>query len=295
MTGAVAYYIFYSLTWIVTLLPMRILYAISDLLFYFVYYFPGYRKKVVAENLENAFPEKTKKELKEIEKKFYHHFCDLFIEISAITHMSKKELMKRIQFTDPGFLDKLYAEDRDIALIVGHYGNWEWITILPAFIKHKLVPIYKPLNNKYFDRFIFDLRSKFGSVPAAMSNVVREIIRNRKDNVRAIYGFVADQTPPRPDIKYWMRFLNQDTPVYLGVEKLSAKYDMAVVFFNVQKIKRGYYKIIPEILFRHPSGLPEYQITQTHVKRLEEIIIEKPEYWLWSHRRWKHKRENPDG
>jgi len=295
MTGAVAYYIFYSLNWIVTLLPLRILYLISDLFFYFVYYFPGYRKKVVAENLKNAFPEKTKKELKEIEKKFYHHFCDLFIEISAMTHMSKKELMKRMQFADPDFTDKIYNEDRDVALIIGHYGNWEWISILPAFTKLKFVPIYKPLNNKYFDRFIFDLRSKNGSAPAAMSNVVREIIRNRRDNIRAIYAFVADQTPPLPDIKFRMRFLNQDTPVYLGVEKLSVKYDMAVFFFHIQKLKRGYYRIIPELLFDHPAGLPEYLITRTHVKRLEEIIMEQPEYWLWSHRRWKHQKENPDG
>jgi KDO2-lipid IV(A) lauroyltransferase len=138
------------------------------------------------------------------------------------------------------------------------------------------------------------MRSREDCDPVAMSNIVREIIKNRRTDRRALYGFVADQTPPRAEIKFWTPFLNQDTPVYLGVEKIAAKYDMAVIFINIQKVRRGFYTMTSELLFEHAAGLPEQLITETHVKRLEEIIKEKPEFWLWSHRRWKHKREHID-
>jgi len=142
---------------------------------------------------------------------------------------------------------------------------------------------------------MFNLRSANDCDVTAMSNVVREVIKNRKNDRRALYGFMADQTPPKEEIRFWTNFLNQDTPVYLGAEKIASKYDMAVVFLTVQKIRRGYYNLTAELLFEHPSGLPEELITERHVKRLEEIIRQKPEFWLWSHRRWKHKREKTDG
>jgi len=293
--GVIGFYFFYGINWVINLLPLSILYVFSDLLFPFIYYFPGYRRKVVKTNLKNAFPEKSEKERAAIEKNFYHHLCDLFIEVLKLTHMSNKQQFRRIPLLNPELFEKLYNENRDIVVITGHYGNWEWTNILPRYTKHRNVPIYKPLHNKYFDRFMFNLRSKNDCDVTAMSNVVREIIKNRKNNRYAIYGFMADQTPPKEEIRFWIDFLNQDTPVYLGAEKIAAKYDMAVVFLNVQKIRRGYYNLTAELLFEHSSGLPEEIITERHVKRLEEIIREKPEFWLWSHRRWKHKRENTDG
>ncbi len=293
--GAVAYYLFYGVNWIVTLLPLQILYIFSDLLFLFFYYFPGYRRQVVKTNLKNAFPEKTEKELITIEKKYYHHLGDLFIETLKLTHMSKAQIMKRIWLTDPDFLNRLFSENRDVALVVGHYGNWEWTNCLPLWTKHKIAAIYKPLQEKHFDKFMIRIRSTFGAVAVPMTKVIRDIIENRKNNIRTLYGFVTDQTPSKEEIRYWVNFLNQDTPVFLGVEKISTKYNMAVIFFNIQKVKRGYYKVIPELLFEHTDGLSDHLITQTHVKKLEEIIIERPEYWLWSHRRWKYKRENSDG
>jgi Kdo2-lipid IVA lauroyltransferase/acyltransferase len=287
---AIGYYLFYGINRIVTLLPLRFLYIISDFLFLLLYYFPSYRRKVVASNLKNAFPEKAEEELKCIEKKFYKHLADLFIETFKLFQISQAEHLRRLTISNPGILDKLLAEKRDTIAVIGHYNNWEWLNILPCFTKYQIVSIYKPLQNKYFNRFINDIRSQYGMVVTPMSLIIREIIKNRKNNINILSAIISDQTPVRSDIKYWTTFLNQDTPIYMGTEKIASKYDMAVVFFHVQKIKRGYYNLDIELLFEHTAGLPEYFITETHVKRLEEIIREKPEYWIWSHRRWKHKK-----
>lgn len=288
--GAIGYYIFYALNWIVTLLPLRVLYVFSDLLFVFLYYFPGYRRRVVAANLRNSFPEKSEKEIKTIERKFYRHMGDLFIETFKLSHISQSQLMRRFTVSNLEVIEKLYAEKRDIIAVLGHYNNWEWLAALPLYTKYKAVSIYKPLQNKFFDRFINNLRAQNGMVLTSMSNIIREIINDRKNNINTISAFISDQTPIRSEIKYWTTFLNQDTPVYMGTEKVASKYDMAIVFFHIQKIKRGYYNLNIELLFDHTTGLPDYQITEAHVRRLEEIVREKPEYWIWSHRRWKHKK-----
>jgi KDO2-lipid IV(A) lauroyltransferase len=288
--GAIGFYIFYGINWAVTFLPMRILYVFSDFLYLILYYVLAYRRKVVAENLRNSFPEKSPDELKTIEKKFYRHLADLMVEILKLTHMSKAQSLRRMPITNIELLDRLHAEGRDVAAVIGHYNNWEWLKSLIFHTKYQTVSIYKPLQDKRFDNFLLKLRNREGMILTPMSLIVREILEARKANRRSLYSFITDQTPPKTDIKYWTKFMNQDTPVYLGVEKIASKYDMAVVFFNVQKIRRGYYQYTAELLFEHTSGLPEHVITEKHVRRLEEIIREKPEYWIWSHRRWKHKK-----
>jgi KDO2-lipid IV(A) lauroyltransferase len=192
--------------------------------------------------------------------------------------------------TNPELLERLYNDGRDILAIVGHFNNWEWMRSIIYYTRYQIVSIYKPLQNKRFDRFMLGLRGRRGMILTPMSNIVREILDARRINRRSVYTFITDQTPPKGDIKFWTNFLNQDTPVYLGVEKIALKYDMAVVFFYPQKIKRGYYTFKGELLFEHTAGLPEHVITEKHVRRLEEVIRENPEYWIWSHRRWKHKR-----
>jgi KDO2-lipid IV(A) lauroyltransferase len=288
--GALAYYIFFGINWVVTLLPLRVLYIFSDFLFLLLYYFPSYRKKVVATNLKNSFPEKSAEELKCIEKRFYKHLADLFIETFKMSHMNKAQLMRRFTINNPEVIEKLLNEKRDTIAVLGHYNNWEWLAALPLYTKYKPVSIYKPLQNKYFDRFINNLRSKNGMILTPMSSIIREIITDRKNKINTISAFISDQTPVINEIKYWTTFLNQDTPIYLGAEKVATKYDMAIVFFHIRKVKRGYYNLDIELLFEHTADLPEYLITETHVRRLEEIIRDKPEYWIWSHRRWKHKK-----
>jgi Kdo2-lipid IVA lauroyltransferase/acyltransferase len=288
--GAIGYYIFYGINWVITLLPLSVLYIFSDFLYLVLYYFPSYRRKVVANNLKNSFPDKSEKEIKCIEKKFYKHLADLFIETFKLTHISKEQMMKQFTVSNLEIIDRLLDEKRDTIAVLGHYNNWEWLTALPLYTKYKSVSIYKPLQNKFFDRFINNLRSKNGMVLTPMSNIIREIINDRKNNINTISAFISDQTPIKTEIKFWTTFLNQDTPIYMGTEKVASKYDMAIVFFHIQKIKRGYYNLNIELLFDHTAGLPDHFITETHVKRLEEIIREKPEFWIWSHRRWKHKK-----
>ena len=253
--GVIAFYIFYGINWIVTLLPLRILYIFSDLLYFFLYYFPSYRKKVVSTNLKNAFPEKTDKELKTIEKKFYKHLADLFIETLKLTHMSKTQLMKRFTISNSDILNNLLKEKRDTIAVLGHYNNWEWLTIVPEYINYKFISIYKPLQNMFFDKFINSLRSKFGNVLIPMSFIARELIKNRKGNINTLSAFISDQTPIKTEIKYWASFLNQDTPVYMGTEKVASKYDMAIVFFHIKKIKRGHYNLNIELLFEHTVNI----------------------------------------
>lgn len=288
--AAIGYYLFYGINWIITLLPLPVLYVFSDFLYLVLYYVVSYRRNVVATNLKNSFPEKTDKELKIIEKKFYRHLSDILIETFKSTHMTRANQKKRFTYSNLDIIDKLREGKRDIIAIMGHYNNWEWPTLLPYYLKYKTIIIYKPLQNKYFNRFINNHRSEHGIVLTPTSQVIREIINCRKKDINTVSVFISDQIPSKGDIKYWTTFLNQDTAVFTGAGKIASKYDMAIVFFHVQKVIRGYYNLNIELLFDHTEGLTEEVITEKHVRRLEEIIKEKPEYWIWSHRRWKHKK-----
>lgn len=287
---ALGYYIFYALNWLITLLPLRVLYGFSNIIYLILYYFPSYRRDVVRTNLRNSFPEKNEDEIIQIEKKFYRHMSDLFVEIMKLTHMSDKELRKRFIIRDTDLLDRLHNEKRDIVAVMAHYNNWEWLTILAAITKYKTVSIYKPLHNKYFNGLINSYRTRYGMVLTPMQSIIRELVEDRRKGINTLSAFINDQIPPKGDIRFWTRFLNQDTAIYMGAEKIAVKYDMAIVYFHINKVKRGYYSLSIDLLFEHTAGLPENLITETHVKHLEKIINEKPEYWIWSHRRWKHKK-----
>lgn len=288
--GRLRYYTIYIVNWVITLLPLTILYVFSDLLFLVLYYFPSYRRKVVAVNLRNSFPDKSEKELRSIGKKFYRHLADILIETLKLAHLKKAQLMNRMTLSNPELLGRLYSEGRDIAAVVAHYNNWEWLQSVIFYTDYQVVSIYKPLQDKQFDKFILGLREMRGMILTPMSGIVREILKARSMGRRSIYSFITDQTPPVEELRYWTNFLNQETPVYLGAEKIALKYDMAVVFFNIEKIKRGKYRVTAEILFESTSGLTGHVITERHVSKLEEVIREHPEFWIWSHRRWKHKK-----
>jgi len=292
---AIGYYIIYGFAWVLTLLPLPVLYVFSNIIFPVMYYAAGYRRKVVRTNLENSFPEKSIRDIIKIEKAFYHHLCDLFIETFKLIHISNRQLMKRMHMTNPELLERLFNEGRDVAMVLGHYGNWEWLAVLPLYTKLQTVSIYKPLHNKHFDRFMNKIRSRNTMMLTPMSSVIRDVVNLRQKNIRSLFAFITDQTPPKGEIKFWTKFLNQETPVYLGAEKIASKYNMAVLFLNIQNVRRGYYNFTAELLFENSAGLPDLLITEAHVKRLEEIIRERPEQWIWSHRRWKHKREQTDG
>ena len=289
---AIFFYIFAAFAWVISLLPLELLYVFSYPLYFVFHFFPGYRKELVLKNLRNSFPSKNDNEIRKIARRYYMHLADMFIEGTKLRHMSSAELGKRFRLKNPELLNMYFAKGQDAIAAFGHYGNWEWITATHLAIDYRMLTVYKPLHNRYFDNYFLRVRSRHGMDIIPMSSILRKIIEFRRNNTRTITGLVADQTPPKGEIQYWTSFLNQDTPVYLGVEKLATKFNMAVFFFKIRQVKRGYYEVEAELLTDNPSELEEHELTEMHTRKLEEIIIEKPEFWLWSHRRWKHKKSN---
>jgi len=288
----IGFYIYYGFVWLITWLPIRIQYLFSDFMFLVGYYLLRYRKKTTLNNLRKSFPEKTEKEIRKIAVKFYRHLFDLFTESIASIHITENEIKKRVKFENLELLEKYYTEGKNITVIGGHYGNWEWTFHLPFYTQYKALPIYKKLNNKRFDLLYNNLRSKFGAEPVEMKKTLRKIIEYKQKNILTITYFLGDQRPMKKNIRYWLTFLNQDTPVYLGAEKISVRLDQPIVFVNVKKIRRGYYIAEFINLFERPGETKEYEITHRIMELLEKFIREKPEYWLWSHKRWKFNKSD---
>ena len=288
----VLFHIFYGVNWLLTLLLLRVLYLFSDLTYVILYHLAGYRRKVVATNLANSFPNKSVQELKQIEKDFYRHLCDLFVEVMKSVHLGKKEFMARMRMENPELLHKFFEAQKDGLVMMGHFANWEWLTAIPLYsTNHKLVSIYKQLKNRHFDKFMVDLRSSTGATLVPTSAVLKEILNNRREKKSALYLSIADQTPPRGEIRFWTTFMEQDTPFYTGTGKLAVKYGIPVFFLWIDKVKRGYYTFTVEPLVSPgETGFTEEGITEAYARRLEELIKNRPELYLWSHRRWKHKR-----
>ncbi|WP_010664511.1 lysophospholipid acyltransferase family protein [Marinilabilia salmonicolor] len=285
-----AYYIWHPLIWLISWLPFPALYAISDFLFYPVSIF-GYRKKIILKNLAKAFPEKSIKWHKEVLKKFYRHFCDLFVETIKLQHISDKEIYKRITFGNTEIIDRATEEGKDVIAILGHYGNWEWVPAINMHIKAGSYSVYRPLKNRWFDRYMLDLRARFGSKNVTMKKTLRLVARLRKESNRFILGLIADQSPAKSEIQYWTNFLTQKTPILTGPEKIAKMVNGPVVYLKVSKPKRGHYHISIVPFEKEPVQTEENEITEWHVRQLEKSIIERPELWLWSHKRWKYQSE----
>lgn len=288
-----SYYIALPFIYLLSLLPFRGLYLLSDGFYLLLYHVIGYRKKVVFTNLRNAFPDKSEAEIKAIQKRFYRYFCDLFLETFKTLTISPATMLKHCSM-DPAaeaLFNGFATENKSIIIVMGHKGNWEWAgNTFSMKCKHQLYVIYHPLGNPYFNKLMIKMRTRFGTKLIAMKDTFRDMVQNRS-HVTAT-AFIADQTPA-PDKAYWMNFLNQDTPVFPGTEKIAQKMNYPIVYVSVQKIKRGYYTLSADLLKMPPyTSLREGEITEAHTKRLEAAIIEQPETWLWTHRRWKHKRPN---
>lgn len=278
--------------YLLMLLPFPLLYLLSDFLYGVAFHLLGYRKKVVYTNLRNAFPGKTKKEIDHIARAYYHFMIDLFIETFKTLTVSKRQINKRMQFDDLSMIHELKAKQQNFLYVMGHYGNWEWCGHSFS-LQHiyQLDALYHPLSNPFFDWLTNKIRQRFGMGLISMQQSVKEMIR-RRDQLNAT-AFIADQTPSNPRDAYWMTFLEQDTPVFFGTEKIARKFNYPVVFVSVRRLKRGYYKVYFQKVTDAPKDTPEGYITETHTRMLEEEIRRQPEIWLWSHRRWKHKR--PEG
>jgi len=289
--NAFLFYCSLPFLYIIALLPFPIFYLLSDCIYFFIYRIIGYRKKVVYENLKNAFPNKTHTKLKLIEKQFYHYLCDLFLETLKTLTISKKEALKHCSFNKKTqtILNNFAAQQQSYILVTGHYGNWEWAgNSFSLLFKQQLYVIYHPLSNKQFNQFMYNLRSRFGTKLYAMKDTIREMLKNKNElNTTA---FIADQTPS-PESAYWTSFMNQNTPIFWGTEKIARKFNYPVVYITVKRIKRGYYEIDADVLTIDSKNTAEGEISELHTRKLEKDIIAQPETWLWSHRRWKHKQK----
>jgi len=287
---AIGFYIFSVINYLITLLPLQVLYLFSDFFYLILYYLAGYRRKVVAANLRNAFPEKSEVERRKIERRFYRHLSDLIVETLKATHMSPEQISQRFAVRGLSGIDPLYKDGKSIIALCSHYNNWEWFSAVQLATPFRILTSYKPLKNKYFDQFILNLRTKFGTWVSPMQYILRDLLKFRNEKILTMSGFIADQAPPPDEHAYWTTFLNQETGFFRGAEKLAVKYDMPVIFVNINKIKRGYYEMVFEIVTEHPGKEAPDFITSRYAEMLEAVIREKPEYWLWSHRRWKHKK-----
>lgn len=280
----------YPFLWIVSILPFPIFYFLSDCVYLLVYHVIGYRKKVVRANLALALPHLTAKERLQIEKKSYHHLCDMFLEMVKTMTISSAEMNKRFVVTNLEVMTDLEKKGKSIMLIASHYASWEWLLSFNQKVSLKGIGVYKKLANKHFDKLVRDIRSKYNTELVPTNQTIPLIADNQRNNNQCIYGLASDQSPKADRIFHWQSFMGVEVPVHTGPEMLAKKYDMNVVFAKVKKIKRGYYALTIVPLSENAKSVPDFEITEAYIKEVEKQIAEAPEYYFWTHKRWKHRR-----
>ncbi|NNT72733.1 lipid A biosynthesis acyltransferase [Flavobacterium sp. IMCC34852] len=281
----------YPIIWFMSKMPFRVLYLISDLVYILVYYLIGYRKKIVGQNLAAALPHLSDKERKAIERKSYRHLCDMFLEMMKTMSISEGEMNKRFQFTNIEALTVMEKQGKSIAVLMAHYASYEWAISLNNFSNLTGYAIYKRVGNVYFDKLVKDIRLKFKAQLITTRETIPTIEKNHLENRLGLYGFASDQSPQLSKTHHWGTFLGIETPIHTGAEMLAKRFDMNVIFLKVKKVKRGYYEATLETMFDHPKEVPNYQISDEFLRRVEKQIYEAPEYYLWTHKRWKHKKK----
>ena len=264
------YYLIYGLLKLHAFLPLRVLYVFSDILYVLTYHIVRYRRKMVRKNLTNSFPEKTEHEIVNIEKQFYHHFCDYFFETIKLLHISDEEMRRRMEFHGHEALGEVMKDNRSCILYLGHYGNWEWVTSIGLHLPEEMVKaqIYQLISSKSFDEIFKKIRTRFNSLNIERKETMRTIIKLRNEEQQVIYGFISDQRPPRYYDQYWTTFLNQDSLFLTGTERIARQAKYAVAYLDVQKTKRGHYKGAFSVISPDASQEPELVITEMYVRKL---------------------------
>lgn len=287
---AIAYYLSLPFIYFFSLLPLPVLYFISDVLVYPVlYYVVGYRKKVVRTNLERSFPGKSQNELRQIEKKFYRFLSDLFMETVKFFTISKASLQRRFLISDDfTYFEKWFNENKSYVLTLGHYANYEWLALSLDFMgSHQGKGPFRKMSNPYFNDLFLKARSKFGTVLFPTYETMNEL--KKESPIPFNITLANDQSAP-PKRAYWTTFLNQDTSFFIGTEKIAKDMEMPVVFANIERVKRGYYSVSFDLITEFPKQEETGVIMEKHARLLEKQIQKQPEFWLWSHRRWKHQK-----
>ena len=289
----ILYNLLRGLWYLLSLLPFRVLYLLSDFFFLIIYRVLRYRVKIVRNNLETSFPEKSEEELRSIERKFYHCLCDYFVETVKVMTLSKRQMQRRMVFKGVEKLDECVAEGQSCAVYLGHIFNWEWITSLPLWVspKARCGQLYHSLENPVFDRLFLQLRERWGSECIALVDILRKTVEYKQKKQPSIIGYIGDQVPHWNNIHHWRQFLNHDTPVMTGAERIIVKNRQAIFYVEMTRKKRGYYEAEFKLITRNPEQLKEFEATDIYHQMLETTIRRRPELWLWSHNRWKRTRE----
>lgn len=292
MADNIIYYIIYGLFKALALLPFCVLYVLSDFVYFLLYHVVRYRRKVVEDNLAKCFPDKTPEERKRIERGFYRHFADCFVETIKLLHISDREVRRRITFENVELIDRLTKAGKSIVVYFSHCGNWEWapsVTLHTTTDGVEYCQVYRPLRNKAFDRLMLKVRSRFGSHSFAKATVFRDLLHLKKDGIVSVTGFMSDQKPSHGDPTYVTMFLNRPTAFITGTETLATRIGMAAVYWDMEKISRGHYRIVTRLLDDGSYQAPRGELTQNYALLLETTIRRNPSIWLWTHKRWKNK------
>lgn len=277
--------------WFLSLFPLEILLIKSWGIYFLLYHVIGYRRKVVYENLRRSFPEKDEKEIRRIARRFYLHLCDTMFEVVHMLRMTPKEIDKRYKLTNPELTDRLAAENKSIVMTNSHYGNWEWAGYVDHVFDYKLLGVYKPLSNRLFERFFVYLRGRLGGYPTPMNTTLRAIMDAQRNNENFMLYLVGDQRPQPGDLKNWTTFMNQDAPIITGPEKLARRFNLATLYMDTCQTKRGYYTITLHVISENSAETEELEITKKYIELVEQQIRRAPEFYLWSHNRWKYNKE----
>lgn len=293
LSDTLGYYIFYAFAGTLACLPLTVLYLISDIAAFFVHRVVRYRLNIVRMNLRNSFPEKNDAELKAIENKFYRHLCDYGVELIKMTRISEKELDKRITIDNFDLFYEQLDKGKNIILLLGHYGNWDWLSTLERRFRPgvTLAAVYRPLKNPGIDELFIKARERFGTLNISKNSTLRAMIRIKQSKQPHVVAMVSDQTPSVNNLEYWTNFLHQDTPILTGMDKIARQLDFSVYYIDCQVVKRGHYKATLSVIESDPASLQPYEICERFIRKVEQTIQRDPAFYLWSHKRWKHKRE----
>ena len=289
----ITYHLLYGILYLHAMLPFRVLYFFSDILYLLTYYVIGYRRKVVRKNLVNSFPDKPEKEIQRIEKKFYRHLCDYFVETIKMLRLSDEEVRKRMVFENPELINELTKSGQTCFISTGHYGNWEWVPSICMYLENGVEQglIYRRLRSKAFDELFLNIRSRFNPLAIEKNSALRKIIKQRNDGKTMVIGFLTDQRPSKYQDEYWTTFLHQDTLVQTGMERIARMIGCSVVYLDIVKVKRGYYRGTFSVITPDAKKESEFFVLEQYMRKLEETILKEPAYYLWSHNRWKLKKQ----
>ena len=293
----ILFYVLYGLWYAWSLLPLWFHYVMADVMYLILAYVLRYRRKVIDKNLAKAFPELSDAERRRIKHKFYHFFCDYLAETVKFTTMRLDNLKRRMVFYGEEMVRGILNDGQDVAFMLGHYGNWEWMTCYPMCfegIDARFGHVSHVLENPAMNRLMRAVRNHVGSQTVGMKETLRWLVQSRKEGLPTILAYVSDQVPKWQNIHHWLEFMHQDTPVFTGVERIARRLNQAVIYVDVRCVKRGYYEAEAHIITRDPNSLPEFAITDEYFRRLEATIRRAPQYWLWSHNRWKRTHEEFD-